>query len=379
MQLRPLLLTLSLLLICTPIPTFAKDPMLKEKIGQMLLIGFKGTSLKPQDPIVKAILNDQIGGVILFDYDFPSQTYDHNIKNPAQLKNLTQQLQAYTKQAATIHHHSYQPLFVGIDYEGGKVNRLKETYGFPKTLSAQAVGKLSYTEAMRYAESMAKTLQEEGINFNFAPVIDLNINPESPIIGKLERSFSDNENKVSAYASIFSKAYQNSGVLCSYKHFPGHGSANGDTHKGFVDVTSTWKEIELTPYQTLFSDPSQCPAVMVAHVVHYGLDSKGYPASISYPIIHDLLRGKLNFNGVVVSDDMQMKAITDHYGLHEAVRLAINAGVDILVFGNQLAATEDPAKIIDMIYEDVKTGKIRESRIEESYQRIMKLKQHLTH
>lgn len=359
-------------------PGWAKEILLKEKIGQMLLVGFKGMELHPDDPIVHAILAQQIGGVILYDYDFPTKTYEHNIKNPEQLKRLTQQLQAYAKLAAERHGNQFYPLLIAIDYEGGKVNRLKESYGFPKTLSAADIAQLSYTEANQYAQRMAETLQQAGVNLNFAPVIDVNVNPESPAIGKIGRSFSSDPQKVIDYASIFSKAYKDHGILCAYKHFPGHGSANGDTHLGFVDVTQTWKESELEPYKKLLRHADGCPMVMTAHVVHSGLDKAGRPASISEPITQTWLREKLNFTGVVITDDLQMKAITDSYGLVDAVRLAVNAGADILMFSNQLVPVpQDPQQIIDMIYHDVESHAINESRINEAYLHVMKLKEQM--
>lgn len=356
-------------------PVMAEEVMLKEKIGQMLIIGFKGTELHQNDAIVKAILAQQIGGVILFDYDFQTQTFDHNIKNPEQLKHLTQQLQHYAKEAATKNKNNFSPLFVSIDYEGGKVNRLKDIYGFPKIVSAAELGAMNETDANHYAQQMAATLKTAGINMNLAPVIDVNVNPDNPVIGKLGRSFSSDPQKVIEYAALFSKAYQAQGILCAYKHFPGHGSSTKDSHAGFVDVTQTWKSYELSPYEKLLSEEDSCPIVMTAHVVHYGLDSKGYPASISMAMTKELLREKLHFNGVVITDDLQMKAIADNYGLRDAVRLAVNAGADILVFGNQLVSTpQNPAEIVEMIYEDVVSGKISEKRIDESYQRIMELK-----
>ena len=363
------------LLLIGPVNLMAKEVTLKEKIGQMLIIGFKGTELHSDDVIVKAILTQQIGGVILFDYDFQTKTFDHNIKNPVQLKHLTQQLQNYAHQAATNQQNNLTPLFISIDYEGGKVNRLKENYGFPKTLSAAELGQRTLAEAAQYAEQMAATLANLGININFAPVIDVNVNPDNPVIGKLGRSFSSDPQKVIEYAAIFSKAYHAHGILCAYKHFPGHGSSTDDTHAGFVDITQTWKAYELDPYKQLLQQPGACSMVMTAHVVHYGLDSKGYPASLSAAITKELLRGSLNFNGVVITDDMQMKAIADHYGLADAIRLAINAGADMFIFGNQLGTTpQDPQHIVDMIYTDVMTGKISENRINEAYQRIMQLK-----
>ena len=241
---------------------YAKDTTLKEKIGQMLIIGFKGSELKPDNFIVKTLLAQQVGAVVLFDYDAESKTYDHNIKNPQQLKKLTQDLQRYAKQAAEERNNDLYPLLIGIDYEGGKVNRLKERYGFPKTLSAAEIAALPYDDVKRYAEQMADTLKQAGINLNFAPVIDVNVNPDSPVIGKIGRSFSADPEKVVDYASIFSEVYQANNIVCTYKHFPGHGSANGDTHMGFVDVTDTWKEYELDPYTKLLSQPFGCPVVM---------------------------------------------------------------------------------------------------------------------
>lgn len=349
---------------------------LKNKIGQMLIVGFQGAELKPGDPIVQAIQSQNIGGVILFDYNYQTQTYDHNIRSPQQLKTLTQQLQNYTKQAASAHGTTLLPLIISVDYEGGKVNRLKENDGFPKTKSAAEIGRGSLQEAQRYADQMAKTLQGAGVNLNFAPVLDVEVNPNNPIIGKLDRSFSNDPQKVIEYAAIFSKAYQKHGILCAYKHFPGHGSSTGDTHAGFVDVTHTWqKEKELAPYQRLLQEPYHCPVVMTAHVVNDDLDNNGYPASISEKITTGMLRKELNFDGVVITDDMQMKAITDNYGLKEAVVLAINAGADMMIFGNQLVSKpQDPQQIVDIIYQAVQTGQISEARIDEAYQRIMKLK-----
>jgi beta-N-acetylhexosaminidase len=353
----------------------ASDVSLKEKIGQMLMLGFRGDELQQDNAIVKAILNRQIGGVILFDYDFVSKTFNHNIKNPIQLAKLTQQLQDYNKQAT----HGAYPLLIGVDYEGGQVNRLKENYGFPKTLSPAALAKLSLQDAAKYANKMAETLAQAGINLNFAPVVDVNINPDSPVIGKIERSFSSDPNVVAAYAAVFAKAYYEHGILCSYKHFPGHGSATTDTHEGFADVTKTWQVSELEPYKSLFLNPYSCTLVMTAHVVNYHLDSKGYPASLSKAMTQDLLREKLNFQGVVITDDLQMKAISDNYGLPEAVRLAVNAGADILVFGNQLTmgVMQSPEELIELIYNDVQTGAIAESRIDAAYQHVMKLKETL--
>lgn len=368
-----------LILISTmPLCATAKPVSLKEKIGQMLLIGFKGTEVNNNDDIVRAINAQEVGGVVLFDYDFHTKTYDRNIRNPEQLKKLISDLQNYAKAAAHAHHNKLIPLIISVDYEGGKVNRLKEKYGFPNVPSAYEIAKLTPAEINHVANTMAQTMKSVGINFDFAPVLDVNVNPDNPIIGKLDRSFSADPKVVSQDAYIFAKAFHANRIACSYKHFPGHGSSKTDTHQGFVDVTDTWQPFELDPYKKLLRKIGSCPVIMTAHVVNKHLDPQGFPASISRAITTDLLRNKLKFNGVVVTDDMQMGAIKDNYGVAEATLLAINAGADILVFGNQLVDTpQDPKEIVDVIYNDVKAGKISEKRIDESYRRIMNLKRML--
>ncbi len=342
---------------------------LKDKIGQMLIVGFQGVALTPDAPIVQAILAQRLGGVILFDFDYQTKTDGKNIQSPQQVQALTQQLREYAKQAAIIKKNYLSNLLIGVDYEGGSVNRLKEKYGFPKTYSAAEMGQSTLGQVQQYAEQMAMTLQKAGINLNFAPLLDVNVNPNNPIIGKLGRSFSDDPQKVIECATLFSKAYRDHGIRCVYKHFPGHGSSTGDTHAGFVDVTQTWEVKELEPYQSLLQQPDA--AVMTAHVVHTGLDSNGYPASLSAHMTTDLLRKKLHFDGVVMTDDMQMKAITDHYSVTDAVTLAINAGADMLIFGNQLTAAQDPQQLVDIIYDAVQSGRITTARIEEAYGRVV--------
>lgn len=337
---------------------------LKKKIGQMLMVGFDGLTIHEDHPIAQAILAEQLGGVILFDYNFKTKQFVRNIQNPNQLKKLTQQLQTYAQKL----------LLIGVDYEGGAVNRLKTQYGFPPTKTAEEVAALDFDEIKYYAEQMAMTLKSVGINLNFAPVLDVNINLANPIIAELHRSFSADPNQVIQVAEIFYQAFVKQGIIATYKHFPGHGSAEGDTHLGCVDVTKTWQSIELLPYQKLLTK-SENLMVMTAHIVHQKLDAAGYPASLSYAMIQKLLRNKLHFDGVVITDDLQMKAITDQYGLRESLGLAIQAGADILLVGNQLGERVIlPQEMIEWIYQDVQNGKISVERIDQSYQRILNLK-----
>lgn len=360
-------------------PVFAQDFTLEQKIGQMLIIGFKGKYLTEDAPIVNDILQQRIGGVILFDYNFQTKTYDKNIENPTQTKQLIQQLQYYAKQAAEKHRNGLLPLLISVDYEGGKVDRLKEHYGFPPTYSAKELGKPHQALATQIAaDYMGYTLRKLGFNVNYAPVVDLEINPDSPAIGKLGRSFSAQPAIVIERTQHFTQALTRHNVLCVYKHFPGHGSATGDTHEGFVDVTKSWQEIELQPYQVLLANPQHCPLVMSAHVVNRKLDPKGYPATLSKTILTGKLRHEFGFQGIIISDDMQMKAITEQYSLKEAVKLAIQAGVDILVFGNQLDYQPEIAqKVITVVKELIEEGELSQERIDLSFNRILQIKKQL--
>ena len=222
---------------------------------------------------------------------------------------------------------------------------------------------------------MSEELRSVGINYDLAPVVDLDINSQNHVIHGLGRSFGKDPKIVAKYASIFIDAMHSNGVLTSIKHFPGHGSSVGDTHRGFVDVTHLWKEVELEPYRLL---KDKADTVMVAHVFNQKLDAN-YPASLSYKTITQMLRGKLGYHGVVITDDLQMSAISMKYGLKNTLKLAINAGDDILLIGNQL----DPKNVIstktlvDTIGALVKNGDVKEETINKSYKRIQDLKKKL--
>ena len=357
---------------------YAAEPGLRDKIGQMLIIGFQGKIVEENSSIATSITKDNIGGVILFDFNQQSQTFDKNIESPQQVKQLNQQLQLITQKANQLHHRPNVPLLISEDYEGGRVNRLHPRYGFPEIPSPKQVGKGSFTDADNVARLMATTLHGSGFNLNFFPDLDVDVNPENPIIGKLERSFSSDPEVVTQFAQFYSRQFLTRKIECAYKHFPGHGSSLADSHLGFVDVTDTWTEQELTPFLRLLSQPQHCNMVMVAHIVNRKLDATGAPATLSYSMITGLLRHDLQFNGVVITDDMQMKAIANYYGLATALTLSINAGVDMLIFGNQLVDKfQDPKELIDIIEQKVISGQIKEERINEAYQRIMKLKRSL--
>ena len=341
--------------------TQLNEKTLKQMIGQMLIVGFENSKIDENSKIVKDIQKYNLGGVILFDRFYKNKDKIKNISSPKQLQLLTSKLQKF----------SQKKLIISIDQEGGKVQRLKSSYGFPSTPSAKEISKMDINEAKKYYENLTSILYQNGINCNFAPVLDLSINKNNFVIEGLERSYGDTPNQVTKYATLFIDALESKNILSVLKHFPGHGSSKDDSHKGFVDVTDTWNKIELEPYKQLIQN-SKAKMIMTAHVFNKHLD-KNYPATLSYNINRKLLREELNFQGVIISDDLQMKAISEHYSLKDTVTLAINSGVDILLFGNQLS-TQDTKDLINTIYNEVKNGTISYERILESNQRIAKLK-----
>jgi beta-N-acetylhexosaminidase len=335
------------------------------KIGQMLTIGFRGMQVADTNHIVRDIQQYHLGGVVLYDYDVPKDTTYRNIQSPQQVQTLVKNLQNLTD----------RPLIISIDQEGGIVARLKPEYGFPQTVSAEYLGKLDNPDSTQYyARQMAETLANLGINVNFAPVLDLNTNPDNPVIGGLERSFSADPRTVTEHAGIFIKTMQEHGIMPVVKHFPGHGSSKKDSHLGVVDVTETWSRDELIPYRQLI-DSNLVETVMTAHIFNATLDST-YPATLSKPTISGILRDDLGFGGVVISDDLMMGAIRKEYGLKTTIAQALNAGVDILSFANNSVYDPDIVpKAQNIIKELIDEGKISRERIGQSYKRIVDMKE----
>jgi beta-N-acetylhexosaminidase len=361
----PVLVLLSSASCAADRPEQVADHELRRMAGQLVMVGFRGLAKDEWPQAEEQIRGLGIGGVILFDYDVPSHAAVRNIASADQVRVLVRDLQEL---AAT-------PLLVAIDQEGGRVSRLKERFGFPPTLSAAHLGRANdpLLTAKQGSET-AELLASLGITMNFAPVLDVDRNPDNPIIGRLERSFSPDPQVVAVHAAAVVRAHRNSGVLTVLKHFPGHGSSTADSHMGFVDVTASWSASELLPYQTLIAE-GLADAVMTAHIVNDRLDP-GRPATLSPRILQRMLRDQLGFEGVIVSDDLQMGAIREHYGFDEAIAMALEAGVDLLVFGNN--SVYDPevgSRAVEVIERLVREGKIPRERIEASWARIIKLKE----
>jgi beta-N-acetylhexosaminidase len=353
----------------SPSPTGEPRPDLRARIAQMLMVGFRGTDAATAATALADIEQLGLGGVVLFGVDQSSGASVRNIVSPAQLGALTGALQEAAGRSGI-----GVPLLVAVDEEGGHVARLNPDRGFPSPESAASLGALDDDGHTRAAgAAVGQTLREAGINLNLAPVVDLNLNPDNPVIGALDRSFSPDPEVVSRQAAAFIEGSHDAGTLTTLKHFPGHGSSIGDTHLGVADVTDNWQEVELDPYRSLVAG-GLADTVLTAHVFNARLDAE-HPATLSRPTITGILREQIGFDGVVLSDDMQMGAIRDAYGYPEAVALAIEAGVDILTIANQIVFEEGiVARTVDIIEGHVASGRLDEARIDQSWRRIRALK-----
>lgn len=338
-----------------------REEQLRQDIGEMLMVGFRGTTLKEDNHIVRDILKYNVGGVILFEYDAPTGKHGRNVTSPQQLKTLCSDLQGLDQ----------KPLLIGIDQEGGMVCRMKVKAGFDRVISARDMGKGGIDTVRKYANITAKMLKTAGVNLNFAPCVDVNVNPDCPVIGKLGRSFSEDPMTVGNCAMEWIKTSNKYGVISCLKHFPGHGSSSKDSHQGLVDVTKSWSEAELEPYRMLVKDADM---VMTTHVINGQIDPE-FPATLS-KITMKKLRDEIGFQGVIVTDDMAMRAITNQYGYEEAIRLAVEAGVDMLCLGNNGAEYNEDIvpKTVEIITNLVNEGVVSRDQIHESAERIRHLK-----
>lgn len=337
-----------------PIP----DVPLEVKIGQMIMLGFHGPQVNDQSTIIRAIRDYHIGSTVLFG---------HNVSSPGQVMDLTSALQAASE----------QPLLIAVDQEGGLVNRFGSGFGFSSNYSAQELGaRNDLVLSMAQGESIGQRLAALGINLNLAPVVDLNLNPANPVIGGVQRSFSADPEVVTQQSKVLIQSHHHNNVLCTLKHFPGHGSSQQDSHLGFVDVTDSWQAIELTPYRQLIQS-GLCDVIMTAHIFNAKLDDT-YPATLSRRIVTGILREQLGYNGVIMSDDLQMRAISQLYDFETAVQLAVAAGVDIIAISNNLSYADNWAeRTVATVLDLVTRGQVSAERIDQSYRRVMNAKQRL--
>ena len=315
----------------------------------MFLVGVGAQELTSEERM--AMEHYSFGGFILFG---------HNCCDPAQILSLTRALWDISKGL---------PPFIAIDQEGGRVHRLPKPFThFPPAARIGETGdaKLAYRAARATAEELAAL----GINLDFAPVLDVNSNPKNPVIG--DRSFASDPQKVIAFGEQWTHGLREGGIIPCGKHFPGHGDTDKDSHLDLPLVDRSLDElrkVELPPFVNACRNGIE--SLMTAHVIYRALDPK-LPATLSHNIVTGLLREELNYHGVVFSDDMEMKAISDHYGEEEAVALCVRAGIDVMLFCHELARAIHAFDFLSSEFE--KDATVR-SQVENSYNRITKLKQ----
>ncbi|MBJ3783870.1 glycoside hydrolase family 3 protein [Devosia sediminis] len=337
---------------------------LEQMAGQMIIVGFEGDSAG--DAGVKAVTDDlaagRLGGVMFLK------------KNVASLDTVSDMNAQFRAASPDL------PPFITIDQEGGAVERLTKDVGFTEIPNAATVAERDTPdEAEALYGEMAASIAELGFTVNFGPVADLNTNTENQVIARFGRSFSADPDVVTAYDTAFIAGHRAAGVATALKHFPGHGSSTADSHEGFVDITESWDAVELEPYRALIA-ADMVDMVMVGHLYHADYaDADGEtPSSLSPRWIDGVLREELGFAGVVISDDLEMGAIRDHFTLEETVTKAVRAGMDILLFSNTAdyrAGLTD--EVLAILLAEAEADPDLAARIEQSYERIAALKARL--
>ncbi|MDR3346996.1 MAG: hypothetical protein LBN32_00120 [Helicobacteraceae bacterium] len=332
----------------------AAEVPIEQMIGQMIAVGFDGNKTNQEWPklLKSQIGKGEVGAIVI---------YGRNIQSPMQLERLISHFHYAIAPSAP-------PLWVMVDQEGGRVARLNAAKGFSNYPSAKALARGNTQNAAKEYRALACELRGYAINFNLAPVVDLDI--DGGLIGGEERSFSDDPEIIAKYAQTLIKAHNSCNVLTALKHFPGHSGVRGDPHIDTADRSAQYDETELIAFRQII-EANLAHAVMIAHIIDTNVDR--LPATLSKKHI-DRLRG-MKFNGVAITDDLQMGAIAKHYDLNQTVILAINAGNDILLFSNVF--DPDPAlpvKVKEIVLEAIKAGIIPIGRIKEAYNRIIALK-----
>lgn len=357
-------LILAAAVACLAIAVPVRAATLEEMAGQMIVIGFDGDSVSA--PSVKALAEElkagRLGGVMYLK------------KNVASLDAVAAMNAAFRAASPDL------PPFITLDQEGGAVERLTKDVGFAEIPNAATIAaRDTPEEAQAIYADMAKGIAAQGFTVNFGPVADLNINPNNAVISKFGRAFAADPQTVIDYDRAFIEGHHKAGLATALKHFPGHGSSTADSHEGFVDITKTWSEDELTPYRELIGE-GVVDMVMVGHLYHadYTNGDGQTPASLSAGWIDGVLRTDLGFDGVVISDDLEMGAILDHFTLEQTVVEGVKAGMDILLFSN--TGYQRPTlsrEVLDILVKQAEADPAFAARIEQSYERIVALKKRL--
>lgn len=327
-----------------------EDMTLEEKIGQLLVTGFSEEQM--DDSFINLVKQEKIGNVILFQ---------ENIKSRGQLRDLCRDMRERIVEETGI------PPFITIDEEGGIVSRITEDMGrMPSAMAMAVLGREKVYEAARISGEMLKAL---GINFNLAPVLDVNSNAYNPVIGI--RSYGQSGKEAWDMASAAMEGYMDAGIMCSGKHFPGHGDTDTDSHLALPVIKKTRSEMEETElYPFRRAVEAGIPAITIAHIVFEKEDS--LPATMSKKIVTGLLKEELGFEGLVISDCMEMNAISKTYGIPEGCVQALNAGIDLIFISH---IHEEVKNTVQALKREVLSGRISMERLNQAVSKILYFKE----
>ena len=324
-------------------------------VGQLLIVGLPAKT--PDDAsarlLAQQLTEGKVGGSILLR---------HNIKDRDSVLALTDLFMRANPQVLN-----------AVDQEGGLVQRLSKELGFTRLPRARWVAtNLSRLQARELYFEAGEEMRRAGFNLNLAPSVDWH-DPENPVIGKHGRSFGSHQEIIERYATSFIEGMQRAGLAATLKHFPGHGTSQGDSHNGFVDITSTWTEKELVPFQRL---AARAHLVMGGHLFHPRFSDGELPITFSTRALQSELRDQLGFSGAIITDDLDMGAIRKTYSLEDAVVRSLQAGNDLILMSNSLAYDPDlPDKTVDWVLRAIKEHRLGMARLRDAYQRVVRRKQ----
>ncbi len=330
-------------------------PRVEDLVGPLLILGFLGDEpgAGSAPALTEALGAGQVGGALLLR---------HNARTRAGAEGLAAEMHAANPTA-----------FMAIDQEGGFVQRLTEAMGYYKIPTAAALAEAGPEAAAQSFARAAAELSAAGFNLNLAPIADLH-QEGNAVIGRWRRAFGDDPAVVAQYCGLFVDAMEAEGIACAIKHFPGHGRSQGDSHDGFVDLTETWSFEEVEPFARLI-DTDHAHLIMGGHLINERLDPSGTPVTLSKPVLTGLLRQAMGYRGAVITDDLDMGAIRDHYSREDAFIHALQAGNDLILISNSANPDPDlPRRCVDWAGAAVERGDLTLSRLIEANERVAALK-----
>ena len=333
-------------------------PSLDALVGRTLVLGFLGDEARAQgaDRIEADLAAGRIGGVLFLR---------HNARSREGVLGLARRFRAAAPDA-----------WLAIDQEGGFVQRLTAEMGFTDIPTARELAAMGPVAAGPVLAAAAEELAEAGFNLNLAPVADLE-QAGNAVIACYERAFGTDPAAVAAWCGVFIDAMEARGVACAIKHFPGHGRSSGDSHDGFVDLTGTWSFEEVEPFARLI-ETDHAHLIMGGHLINRRLDPSGDPVTLSRPVLNGLLRRAMRYDGAVITDDLDMGAIRDHYTREQALTGALAAGNDLLLISNSANADPDlPRRAVDWVGAAIERGALTMDRLIQAGARIDQLKARL--